>query len=67
MKFQKIENKNMNSRYFEKSSTLDVVFFFIFKNLYVIFSKQTNNSKHNRNSFDKTIPLKISYLLLIEI
>lgn len=27
MEFQKIENKNMNSRYFEKSSTLDVVFF----------------------------------------
>lgn len=56
----------MNSRYFEKSSTLDVVFFHI-QNLHVIFSKQTNTSKHNRNSFDKTIPLKISYLFLIEI
>lgn len=66
MKFQKIENKNMNSRYFEKSSTLDVVFFHI-QNLNVIFSKQTNTSKHYRNSFDKTIPLKISYLFLIEI
>lgn len=66
MKFQKIENKNMNSRYFEKSSTLDVVFFYI-QNLHVIFSKQTNTSKHSRNSFVNTIPLKISYLLLIEI
>lgn len=56
----------MNSIYFEKSSTLDVVFFHI-QNLYVIFSKQTNTSKHYRNSFDKTIPLKISYLFLIEI
>lgn len=56
----------MNSRYFEKSSTLDVVFFYI-QNLYVIFSKQTNTSKHSRNSFVNTIPLKISYLLLIEI
>lgn len=56
----------MNSRYFEKSSTLDVVFFYI-QNLYVIFSKQTNTSKHSRKSFDNTIPLKISYLLLIEI
>lgn len=56
----------MNSRYFEKSSTLDVVFFYI-QNLYVIFSKQTYTSKHYRNSFDKPIPLKISYLFLIEI
>lgn len=65
MKFQKIENKNMNSRYFEKSSTLDVVFFYI-QNLQAIFSKQTNTSKHSRKSFDNTIPLKISHLLLIE-
>lgn len=56
----------MNSRYFEKSCTLDIVLFYI-QNLYVIFSKQTNTSKHSGKSFDNTIPLKISYLLLIEI